>query len=1303
MFGSEDINIGIKNDVKVDVSQEIYDLINSEEYEKNFILSLAFNNKVFTTRFVGNPDFGFVQEFLELINVNEKDAHEILDYVSWPELYSNLFKLSEIEVILGSKKHTSIKKLLDAGIENWGTVFPLSTIESKNISDYRNYRDAELVSKSGLFDSIWYLNNYDDVMLSGMDPIIHYLEFGHLEGRDPSSVFDSKDYLDKNRDVAELNSNPLVHWIKYGRLEKRSTPFRLSREPIPDVDISDRSIMLEIEKIIRLSGCFSDKYYTTSYPDVVKANVDPLRHYIDHGWMENRNPCAEFDTWFYNTAYPQHARGPAGGFLHYVQFGKSQGLSGRNSNAITIDPNLESTVPSRVDATGTRIAIHLHLFYSDLIEEFYAVFNSINFTFDLYVTVCHESDVGFVKTVLGKLRSIRAIKVDIVPNRGRDLGPFINFLSEYATNYDFVCHLHSKKSKHAAFGDAWRHWILDSMFSTPGIPDLYLIHMIEHPNVGSMYSDNYFKIKQFIKADDNEKYFPAFCERLGISPFEIPPIRQFAAGSMMWLRVSAIRKLIDANFNFEEFEEENNQIDLTLAHMLERAFPLIVQTSGFINVPVYLSSRTTLRYDTFYRSAIYQDKTTHKWARDKVDIALNVALSLNPINKLFCPDRINISWVIPDFGHGAGGHMTIFRMIEQLDLRGDRQTIWIQNCLNFSTPLDAKQFIQKNYRKISDQVIVRFLPEDIRQLSGDAIIATDLWTVFPVRQAQNFKARYYFIQDYEPMFYPMGENYLIAESTYSPDLMALCAGTWLTKKAGLHGMWARCWDLASDPEFYFLSQQPRNSGPIIRIAFYCRSYTPRRATALGLAAFSELRNRKLNFELFLFGEEPRERNIAGPIKDLGILQPSELGELYRSCDIGVVFSTTNYSLVPLEMMACGLPVVEVDTESSRTAFPEGTVAYAKPTPIDVAECIERLIKDETSRTEQSRFAHDFVSQLDWVKSGKLLRKYLIEGILEKKCEPINPDVVCKSTIIYRNRAAVIIPTYNGGELFKQVLASVLKQKCDFEFEVVVVDSGSSDGTLEFAKSVSSRVRCEQINKNDFQHGRTRNYAISLTDSEYVAVLTQDALPANTDWLTNLLTGFEKSDRIAGVIGRHIAYPEHNQFVRRDLDAMFNKFSDIASVYSLDRMLPSFIYHGGLEDNMIKHFYSDNNSALRRSVWNELPYPNIDWGEDQVWCWEMLKLGFEKAYVDSAAVYHSHAINSDKDIDVSVEEGIMFGKYFGIELGSSNDKFTAPHELIVELRNYSLKKKISSEEIDNYISYYIRSNIYRYKGYLNSLK
>src|SRR5205823_3587916 len=110
---------------------------------------------------------------------------------------------------------------------------------------------------------------------------------------------------------------------------------------------------------------------------------------------------------------------------------------------------------------------------------------------------------------------------------------------------------------------------------------------------------------------------------------------------------------------------------------------------------------------------------------------------------------------------------------------------------------------------------------------------------------------------------------------------------------------------AADEHYTRRAGPPENSVP--RIAFYAREFTERRAVELGLLALEILARRGLKFHVDFFGGEKDYSSAPFSSSDWGIVGAARLAEIYRKADIGVCFSATNYSLVPQEMMACGLP------------------------------------------------------------------------------------------------------------------------------------------------------------------------------------------------------------------------------------------------------------------------------------------------------------------------------------------------------------------------------------------------------------
>lgn len=349
------------------------------------------------------------------------------------------------------------------------------------------------------------------------------------------------------------------------------------------------------------------------------------------------------------------------------------------------------------------------------------------------------------------------------------------------------------------------------------------------------------------------------------------------------------------------------------------------------------------------------------------------------------PACLDLHWIIPDFRPGAGGHMTIFRICRFLETFGHRITLWIHAPGSHATPEAAGETLRRHFQPLKAEV--RFLPEDPSDLTGDAVIATDRWTCYPVQAMTAFHRRFYFVQDHEPDFYPHGAEYLLAQNTYRMNFDCLCAGEWLDGlMRDTYGLWSRKWDLAYDPDVYFPPAAGHRRSPL-RIAFYARYVTARRAVELGMLALDELAARGVDFHVDFFGWSLPTLDVAYSYTDHGVLDSAGLGALYRECAIGVVFSCTNHSLLPREMMACGLPVIELDTPSTRAVFSSEDVVMASSDPLAMADTLAEVLGDAVRRQAISDHGVATVTAYSWERSARAVEAAIRERLGDGSVTP----------------------------------------------------------------------------------------------------------------------------------------------------------------------------------------------------------------------------------------------------------------------------------------------------------------------------
>ncbi len=190
---------------------------------------------------------------------------------------------------------------------------------------------------------------------------------------------------------------------------------------------------------------------------------------------------------------------------------------------------------------------------------------------------------------------------------------------------------------------------------------------------------------------------------------------------------------------------------------------------------------------------------------------------------------------------------------------------------------------------------------------------------------------------------------------------------------------------------------------------------------------------------------------------------------------------------------------------------------------------------------------------------------------------------------------VALPVLDGGPLLGEVLAAVRAQELARPVELLVVDSGSTDGSPELARRHGARV--VEIPRAEFGHGRTRNRLMELSSGDHVAFLTQGSTPAHERWLAALLAGF--GDDVALVFGPQRPRPDASPMVRRELLELFERIDP-----------------GG-------PFFSSANGAVARWAWERVPFRDVAYGEDHALARDMRAAGFAKAYAPAAEVVHSH--------------------------------------------------------------------------------
>jgi len=371
--------------------------------------------------------------------------------------------------------------------------------------------------------------------------------------------------------------------------------------------------------VIKHSGLFDEKYYLLHNPDVRRADIDPLKHFIKYGWKEGRNPSENFDTSYYlsnnislsnyvqryillqfrrkvkkfvknifkslpinNTQYQKliiffSRHFPVifnDNYLSKVNYSDSF-FPNKSSNLIDI------TLIKPMNSFHKKIGIHLHIYYKELIAKFGHYLNNMPFPYDLFVSVPDESAQSECELRFSKLHNLQNLIVKRVENRGRDISPFFCIFGEDLRQYEIIGHFHSKKSVYnQGATSGWLEYLLDNLLGSREQISKIITLLDEANNFGLIYPQNYYLLPyQANTWLANKHQGQYWCSRLNFK--KIPQgYFDFPAGSMFWASRKAILPLLDAGFSLDDFPVESGQTDGTLAHTIERLFSISTINQG---------------------------------------------------------------------------------------------------------------------------------------------------------------------------------------------------------------------------------------------------------------------------------------------------------------------------------------------------------------------------------------------------------------------------------------------------------------------------------------------------------------------------------------------------------------------------------------------------------------------------------------------------------------------------------------------------------------------------------------------------
>ncbi len=332
-------------------------------------------------------------------------------------------------------------------------------------------------------------------------------------------------------------------------------------------------------------------------------------------------------------------------------------------------------------------------------------------------------------------------------------------------------------------------------------------------------------------------------------------------------------------------------------------------------------------------------------------------------------DGYRIAWIITPPSRTSGGHQNAFRFMKFLEDAGHRLTVYLY------APQRYPKFVLDDVRRMLhetsaypdlDAELLRYDPTTGFGEGYDAVFASDWENSYAAYRFGGAAKRFYFVQDFEPAFFPASTEYVLAENSYRLGFHGFTAGHWLAGKLiADYGMTCDAYEYAADSAFYHRTNTERRS----EVIFYARPPTPRRATEFGLLALMELHRRRPEVVIHLAGWDMSGYDVPFPYVNHAALDIARLNEIYNRCAAALVFSLTDMSLLPMEAMASGTVPVVNDGPNTRGVLDSPFMEYVPMSPKAIADRLEAVI-DRPDQVERSERMAASVADSSWTGLGE---------------------------------------------------------------------------------------------------------------------------------------------------------------------------------------------------------------------------------------------------------------------------------------------------------------------------------------------
>ena len=391
------------------------------------------------------------------------------------------------------------------------------------------------------------------------------------------------DYLDTaglSEKILALTSSAALREEISGRCREASRAFFCMKDYVSSLEIlaqgvCDRTLQEKSDtSVILASGLFRQDFFCAPRVQAAGLTIETsVRAYV-RGWasgVNRRKPFPGFHPGVYRDRHGLAAEG-IDPFSDYLRAGCPDGpwncrvIVAGDSEAIDLPDN-------------RRVALHIHAYYPELLSEIVKRLSHNRIAPDLFISICRKEHHSLVADQFSNYQG-SVVDIRLVPNLGRDIGPLLTaFGEQLLANYDFVGHIHTKKSadvKDADMGKEWYRFLLENLLGgkAGGMADTIMSTMNSETSIGMVFPDD----PNVVSWGGNRAFAERLSEKVGLK--NLPRYFVFPVGTMFWARASALAPLINLKLDWPDYPIEPLPYDGTLLHAIERLFPLVLSKNN---------------------------------------------------------------------------------------------------------------------------------------------------------------------------------------------------------------------------------------------------------------------------------------------------------------------------------------------------------------------------------------------------------------------------------------------------------------------------------------------------------------------------------------------------------------------------------------------------------------------------------------------------------------------------------------------------------------------------------------------------